>query len=194
METIKIQTFKNFDLQKLKNPDSGFDYIAYSKIIISLIDAAQRKVKRSFKSGKDILGKRYIPLTTPSAAEKKEAGFTGPIMVRTGRLSQSIGKMKTKKSRNKFSAGFSVEVPDSYHIKHLTGVYDKDNRFKKKGAKIAIRKWFFTDEEIEGNKILKEKKLLKKTFDKGIKDLKEKILSEVKTEFRKLGKEITIKI
>jgi len=195
---MKIQTelLTNLTFEKLKKAD--LENLVFNTLIKPIGKAAKKKVDDAFKNNKDINGEPYPPYTSKYQKAKTKAGKGGnPQMVFYGDLKKSISKVLTNKKEmtvtiksDESKLGQSSPYKgngQNYGRLHLIGQANSNRQTPK------IRKWFFTSDELEDNKILLEENLLGKEFQQAKEQLTVKLQSLLKTRMRNLGK-VTLKI
>ena len=128
----------------------------------------------------DVRGDKYEKLSTRYEAFKQTVAPGKPIMVgATEKLARSIG-FSTNQQNISGVLGSSSTNPE--YEDHLNG---NDAR------KIKVRKWFFT--EVEERDMFDTEDMLQKEYNEAIEEFSYKLVTQLRTNFRKLGKDITIK-
>jgi len=175
---IKVQTKINFNINKL-DKQSVNDLIFFS-VIRKVLRAATAKVKRAFTKGQDIRGDKYEKLSTKYEEFKKTAAPGKPIMVgATEKLARSIG-FSTNQQNMSGAVGSRSTNPE--YEDHLNG---------NEARNIPVRKWFFTEEEERD--MFDTEDMLQREYHEAIEEFSNKLITQLRTNFRKLGKDITIK-
>lgn len=175
---VKVQTKINFNINKV-DKQSVNDLIFFS-VIRKVLRAATAKVKRAFTKGVDVRGDKYEKLSKRYETFKNEVAPGKPIMVgATEKLARSIG-FSTNQQNMSGTLGSSSTNPE--YEDHLNG---------NEARKIKVRKWFFT--ETEERDMFDTEDMLQKEYHEAIEDFSNKLVAEMRTNFRKLGKDITIK-
>jgi hypothetical protein len=187
---MKVTVKSNVTFKKLKK--ANLEEMVFNSLIRPLGKAAKKKIDNAFKNSTDINEKPYPPYTAKYRRAKEKAGKgSEPQMVFHGDLKRSISKVLTNKKdmtvtiksdESKLGRSNPYGKPRAnYGALHLTG-QTRSNRQTPK-----IRKWFFTEDEIQDNKILLDSNLLGNDFDKAMSAFSKKLESQLKTRMRIIG-------
>ena len=187
---MKVTVKSNVTFKKLKK--ANLEEMVFNSLIRPLGKAAKKKIDNAFKNNTDINEKPYPAYTAKYKRAKEKAGKgSEPQMVFHGDLKRSISKVLTNKKdmtvtiksdESKLGRSNPYGKPRAnYGALHLTG-QTRSNRQTPK-----IRKWFFTEDEIQDNKILLDSNLLGNDFDKAMSAFSKKLESQLKTRMRIIG-------
>tara|TARA_R100001463_G_scaffold6623_3_gene21547 strand:+ start:361 stop:873 length:513 start_codon:yes stop_codon:yes gene_type:complete len=161
----------NFNFKKIDKRD--VEDLIFDEFIRPVGEQALRDVKKTFKTGKDIKGKSFKPLTT----KYKNSKFRNKdkILVFMGDLEKSIGFSTNRKN---LTASVGSKLEEEYPIFHLTG------------EGVPRRRWIYTQDEIPT--IFEDAGMLKNVYEKSANRFTQGLVKKVKTKLRTIGKTVTL--
>ena len=176
---MKIQTKTNVDFRKVPDHLDDFNNLVLDEVLRPIAEKAKAQVKLTFQIGRDInKGKDFKPLSNFYTKNTHRKPNDRPL-VDTGKLFKSV-KLKTNHKKPSATVGSNID----YGELHIEGGMEYLPEYKK-SFYVPPRQWFYKTEE-------EAVSLLQSDFNNLPPKFLSKLVSHIKTNFRKIGKEIVI--